>query len=193
MMNPPRSRRAQGSRGPISLRERRRQTGLSPQWDPPVPMREVAEEVSAAGWSVQAAPGNDVTPPWAYTVGLWASHQSPELVIAGLPAAQMTAIMSAVAERIAEGTLQSVTSAIDGICPCPLTVRPVHASWRETSVFSVSDRYYGYVRPRYLQVVWPDRRGRFPGQLGFAGRQPMLWLPVEDHPAGGWARLDQAC
>lgn len=193
MMNPPRSRRAQGSRGPISLRDRRRRAELSPEWDPPVPMREVAQEVSVVGWSVQAASGNHVTPPWAYTVGLWASHQAPELVIAGMPADQMTGIVHAVAERIAEGTPLSVTSAIDGICSRPLTVRPVHASWRETSVFSVSDHYYGYVRPRYLQVVWPDRRGRFPGQLGFAGRQPMLWLPVEDHPAGGWARLDQAC
>jgi hypothetical protein len=146
-----------------------------------------------AGWSVQAASGSDVTPPWAYTVGLWASYQAPELAIAGLPARQLTGILHAVAERIAEGTLRSVAGMIGGICPGPLAVRPVHASWRETSVFSVCDHYYGYVRPRYLQVVWPDRRGRYPGQLGFSGRQPMLWLPVEDHPAGGWARLDQAC
>jgi Domain of unknown function (DUF4262) len=180
MMNPPRSRRA-----PMSLRERRRESGVS--------MHEVAEEVSTVGWAVQAASGNDVTAPWAYTVGLWASHQAPELVISGLPTGRMLAILHAVAERISNGTLMTVANAIAGICPSPLTVRPVHASWRETSVFGVSDNYYGYVRPRYLQVVWPDQHRRYPGQLGFSGRQPMLWLPVEDHPAGTWARLDQAC
>lgn len=169
----------------MSLRERRQGAD--------VPMHEVAEEVSLVGWAVQAASGSNVTSPWAYTVGLWASHQAPELVVTGLPTGQMIAILHAVAERIADGTHVTVATAIDGICPSPLTVRPVHASWRETSVFSVSDHYYGYVRPRYLQLVWPDKRGRYPGQPGFSGRQPMLWLPVEDHPAGGWARLDQAC
>jgi hypothetical protein len=180
MMNPPRTRRS-----PMSLRERRPESGVA--------MHEVAGEVSTVGWAVQASSGNQVTPPWAYTVGLWANYQAPELVISGLPTGQMIAMLHAVAERIAAGTLVTIANAIGGICPCPLTARPVHASWRETSVFAVSDSYYGYVRPRYVQVVWPDQRGRYPGQLGFSGRQPMLWLPVEDHPAGGWARLDQAC
>lgn len=180
MMNPPRSRRAPGSRGPVPVRQL-------------ASISEVAEEISVVGWSVQAASGNDVTAPWAYTVGLWASHQAPELVIAGLPPGQMTEVLHAVAERLAQGGTLPVGGAIDGLRPGPLSVRPVHASWRETSVFGVCDLYYGYVRPRYLQIVWPDRRGRFPGQLGFSRRQPMLWLPVEDHPAGGWARLDQAC
>ena len=86
---------------------------------------------------------------------------------------------------------------LDGICPCSLAVRPVHASWRMTSMFAVSDRYYGYVRPPYLQVVWPDRKDRYPCDPGFQpkyeGRQPMLWLPREDHPPGVWTRIDQLC
>jgi hypothetical protein len=92
-----------------------------------------------------------------------------------------------------------VADDITGICPCTLTIRPVHASWRRTPMFAISDRYYGYAlggRPDYMQVVWPDRRGRYPGDRGFQaryeGRQPMLWLPVEDHPPGPWTRLDRA-
>src|ERR1035441_8469795 len=69
------------------------------------------------------------------------------------------------------------------------------ASWRMTSMFAVSDRYYGYIRPPYLQVVWPDRRDRYPGDSGFQlryeGRQPMLWLPRDDNPPGVWTRIDQ--
>jgi hypothetical protein len=66
-------------------------------------------------------------------------------------------------------------------------------------MFAISDRYYGYAlggRPDHVQVVWPDRRGRYPGERGFharyEGRQPMLWLPVEDHPPGPWTMLDRA-
>jgi hypothetical protein len=66
-----------------------------------------------------------------------------------------------------------------------------------TSMFAVSDRYYGYIRPPYLQVVWPDRKDRYPGDPGFQfkyeGRQPMLWLPLADNPPGVWTRIDQLC
>jgi hypothetical protein len=67
-------------------------------------------------------------------------------------------------------------------------------SWRMTSMFAVSDSFYGWVRPAYLQVVWPDRGSRFPWEPGFdpgfEGDQPLLWLPRDDHPPGSWTRLD---
>src|SRR6266487_3754008 len=75
-----------------------------------------------------------------------------------------------------------------------LAVRPVHQSWRMTSMFTISDCFYGYVRPLYLQIAWPDRKGRFPWEPGFDAEfdddQPMLWLPRDDHPPGAWTRLD---
>jgi Domain of unknown function (DUF4262) len=158
-------------------------------------MADVANDIRTAGWSVAAVLGDVVNPPWAYTTGLWATHHVPELAIAGLPVEHMTIILNSIAERVADGLRIEVADEIDGICPCSLTIRPVHASWRETNIFSISDRYYGYVRPPYLQVVWPDRRGRYPGDRGFQpryeGRQPMLWLPAEDHPPGPWTRIDQ--
>ena len=160
-------------------------------------MRAVAAEIGAVGWSVQTYPGDEFTLPYAYTVGLWHRYRVPELMIAGLLTEHMTVILNAVADRVAEGTQVDVADEIEGICPCALTIRPVHTSWRDTSMFPVSDRYYGYARPPFLQVVWPDRRGRYPGERGFQtryeGRQPMLWLPVDDHPPCTWTRLDEAC
>lgn len=160
-------------------------------------MQAIADDIHTVGWSVSAVLGDEIAPPWAYTVGLWLSYSGPELAMFGLPVEHMTIILNSVGDRIAAGEPTEAGDRLDGICPCSLTIRPVHPSWRATSMFAVSDRYYGYVRPPCLQVVWPDRRGRYPGDLGFQaryeGRQPMLWLPREDHPPGVWTRIDQLC
>jgi hypothetical protein len=162
---------------------------------PEASMQAIAADIRTVGWSVSAVLGDEIAPPWAYTVGLWLSHQGPELTMFGLPVEHLTTILNSMGDRMASGALIEVGDHADGICPCSLAIRPVHASWRTTSLFAISDRYYGYVRPTCLQVVWPDRRGRYPGDRGFQaryeGRQPMLWLPREDHPPGVWTRIDQ--
>ncbi|HEX6520628.1 MAG TPA: DUF4262 domain-containing protein [Streptosporangiaceae bacterium] len=195
MMNPPRRRRV----NPLPNRCRCAECeALAAGINPEAQMRAVADDINTVGWSVATTRNDAFTPPWAYTVGLWLSQNCPELTMAGLPDEHMTVILNSIAERIADGTPIDVADDVDGICPCTLTIRPVHVSWRQTSMFALSDRYYGYAfgdRPAHLQVVWPDRRGRYPGDRGFQarydGRQPMLWLPVEDHPPSIWTRIDQ--
>ena len=125
-------------------------------------MRAVADDIHAVGWSVSGVLGDEIAPPWAYTIGLWLSHQGPELTMFGLPVEHMTIILNSIGERIANGAVIEAGDELDGICPCSLAIRPVRSSWRSTTLFTVSDRYYGYVRPACLQVVWPDRKGRFP-------------------------------
>jgi hypothetical protein len=85
---------------------------------------------------------------------------------------------------------------LDDICPAPLRLRPVEPSWRATSgLLPVADAFYGMVRPPYLQVVWSDKNGRFPGEAGFQPAydqmQPLLWLPRDDNPPAPWTRLDE--
>ena len=198
-MNPPRRRRAtppDQSPGPCRCAECEALTEGA-DLDPQACMQAVAEDIRTVGWSVSAVLGDEIAPPWAYTVGLWLSHQGPELTMFGLPVEHMTVILNSIGERIAHGAPIEAGDRIDGICPCSLAIRPVHESWRMTSMFAVSDRYHGYVRPPYLQVVWPDRRDRYPGDAGFQfkyeGRQPLLWLPRDDNPPGVWTRIDQLC
>jgi hypothetical protein len=195
-MNPPRRRRA----NPPDQRCRCAECDATAEGialDPEACMRAVADDIHAVGWSVSGVLGDEIAPPWAYTIGLWISHQGPELTMFGLPVEHMTIILNSIGERIANGAVIEAGDELDGICPCSLAIRPVRSSWRSTTLFTVSDRYYGYVRPACLQVVWPDRKGRYPGDPGFQpryeGRQPMLWLPREDHPPGVWTRIDQLC
>ena len=112
-----------------------------PDLDPEACMTAVADDIQAVGWSVSAVLGDEIAPPWAYTVGLWLSHQGPELAIYGLPVEHMTVILNSIADRIASGRTIAAGDLIDGICPCSLAVRPVHASWRtRTGITATSGR-----------------------------------------------------
>jgi hypothetical protein len=155
----------------------------------------VAEQVGKHGWAVPVAEAADGPPPWAYSIGVWLTSRFAELIVCGAPAKNMTGIIDAIATRVADGLELEPGDVLTDICPARLALRPVDLSWRMTSMFEVSDEFYGYVRPPYLQVVWADRAGRFPWeprfQPSFAGAQPYLWLPKDDNPPGPWTRIDK--
>jgi hypothetical protein len=185
-------------------------------------MRWVAATVGEHGWAITGRHGDEAAPPWAYSVGMWVSHQVPELVLCGLPVENAAAIINAVGARIADGARIGPGDMLDEAClsemlapfhrtesreaqgcvppegnrPAALALRPVEPSWRTTDgLLGISNAFYGMVRPPYLQVVWPDRSGKFPWDQGFQPRlarlQPLLWLPRDDNPPSPWTRLDQ--
>jgi len=156
----------------------------------------VAATVSEHGWAISGRHGDEAAPPWAYSVGMWLTCQVPELVLCGLPVENAASIVNAIGARIADGADFSPGDVIDDVCPAPLTLRPVEDSWRATpGLLAISDTFYGMVRPPYLQVVWPDKHGRFPWEPGFQSAfdrmQPLLWLHRDDNPPSPWTRLDE--
>jgi uncharacterized protein DUF4262 len=155
----------------------------------------VAATVGEYGWAVSGTRGGDQEPPWAYSVGMWLSNAGPELIVCGLPLESAASIINAIGARVADGADIAPGVMLDDVCQAPLTFRPVDMSWRSSGLMSVSDAFYGMVRPPYLQVVWPDKNDRFPMdpgfQRGFEEMQPMLWLPRDDNPPSPWTRLGQ--
>jgi Domain of unknown function (DUF4262) len=152
-------------------------------------------KIGTRGWAVPGVDGDGALPPWAYSVGMWLTCQTAELVVCGAPARNAIGIINALGARIADGAEFGPDDVLDDVCPARLTFRPVDLSWRTTSMFAVSDAFYGFVRPPYLQVVWADRNGRFPWeprfQASFDSLQPLLWLPRDDNPPTAWTRIDQ--
>ena len=163
-------------------------------YGPDAYLRIITGHIDRIGWAVQGVPGDEQWPSWAYSIGLWHTFRVPELAIFCLSLPNMAAIINEIGRRIADGATIAPDDGIDGVSPCTFTIRPVHESWRATSLFVVSDTVYGYLRPSYLQVVWPDRLGVLPWELGFEARfndlQPLLWLPRDDHPPGAWTQID---
>jgi hypothetical protein len=168
---------------------------VGPGADRVASMNWITTQIGEHGWAVSGIHGDGQLPPWAYSVGMWLTCQSAELVACGIPARNGAGIINAIGSRIADGDQIGPDDVITDICPAPLTVRPVDLSWRMTSLFALSDEFYGFVRPPYLQVVWADMNGRFPWEPGFQtdflDMQPLLWLPRDDNPPSPWTRIDQ--
>ena len=158
-------------------------------------MAAISAEIGAAGWTTVAVDREDVAPPWAYSVGMWITHRGVDLAMFGTPMDLARDIFSVLGERMADGWMPSPGDVIDDLGQRPLRLCRIHVSWRETSLFAFSDICHGIVRPPMLQVVWPDRDGRFPGEatgpvpVRPCDVQPMCWLPVDDNPPGPWTRL----
>ena len=155
----------------------------------------VATTVGEHGWAISGRHGDRSAPPWAYSVGMWLASQATELIVCGLPVENGASIINTIGARISGGTDFTADDVVTDVCPAALTFRPVHVSWRDGRLFPASDAFYGMVRPPYLQVVWSDKEGRFPGEAGFSAAfdpmQPLLWLPRDDNPPSPWTRLVQ--
>jgi hypothetical protein len=156
-------------------------------------MQWILTQVASAGWAVTGVSSDDDTPPWAYSIGLWASHGHPDVAIFGRRLAHLAVIGRALCQRVADEELLSAGDEIDDVYTSRLAIREIHPSWRLTTLFRASDQFHGYIRPPMFQVAWADSDGTLPWEQRFepllAEAQPMLWLPVDDHPPGPWTRL----
>jgi hypothetical protein len=147
----------------------------------------VVRHVRKTGWSVAMIAGEVE---FAYTIGVWHTFRRPEVVMFGLDGEGMAHWLNACVRRgrdhgwPAEG--EEFPGVLDGF---PVQLRPVHASW-DDALFGSAWRFYQGVTVPVVQLVWPDRNGLWPWQeeatITCRTRQASAWLPVAEHPAGGW-------
>jgi hypothetical protein len=119
-------------------------------------------------------------PEYAFSVGLYYSYSHPEIVIMGLNSNTAKCIINDIAELIENGATFEICSLYDEI------VKGYPVAFIEVNISNYRE-YLGYANWFYsslpspypaLQMVWPDKEGKFPWQDGydehFRSLQPLL-------------------
>ncbi|MCH5677311.1 DUF4262 domain-containing protein [Streptomyces gilvus] len=142
------------------------------------------------GWQVVMVPADGQGPGWAYTIGLWHSHRISELAMFGLDIHVMQSILNDIGRRAVEGATVRAGQEWHDVASVPVVLTAVDYRWYK-AFFGTAIGFYRRPPVPFLQVLWPDREGDFPGQPGgedLLGRQPRLSLPPEEHPVGVWTQ-----
>jgi hypothetical protein len=127
------------------------------------------------GWTGYYTKMPDQPAYYAYTVGFTRSFEFPEAVVTGLDLDTSNAVLAALGAQLASGERPAFHVAIDLDLTFPVVLQPVLATARPLLV--LAEGFYGADPYEAIQVVWPDRHGRFPWEAGHrqAGSyQPLL-------------------
>lgn len=143
--------------------------------------RQMMAQIHKVGWYNLHVAEENGSPEFAFTIGHFENRSHPELIIIGLRPGTAEQFLNLAADRI--------TSANEKIIPYKkyndladgVTVAFVPVAYK------YYDEYLGYANWYYdsmpkpfpaLQLVWPDRAGRFPWEDGYDQRilklQPLL-------------------
>jgi hypothetical protein len=152
--------------------------------------QKIIDNVAEHGWFCVSVFGNP-DPTFSYTVGLWETLGTPELIIFGQPLKLMHSMLWTAFRQIKAGKTrvrdgERWSGLIDGF---DCISRPVHESQIVRDHFNSAIWYHGYTggdgKPlSAFQLFWPGvKDGLFPWEknCGEAVRelQPLLYLPIE--------------
>jgi hypothetical protein len=131
---------------------------------PEVIRHAVKVAIATRGWLTTAVTGDQLHPAaqFTYTTGLHTSRSHPELVVAALSAQVAHGLITAAVRLIDSGTRLEDGGQYSEIAEgLPIRARAV-TPHNCAVTFGATRLWYGQDVPR-LQLVWPDTRGRFPG------------------------------
>lgn len=140
-------------------------------------LRKVRDDITKYGLSVIAVPSDGKTPSLAYSVGLWQGHHHPEIVTFGLPPRVAHVIINDIGKGVLAGKKFKDGDIVKKLANFPVALVSVPKD-RFEGVLNVCLAFYEHSEFEALQLVWPDREGRFPWQNGFDEKfrraQPLL-------------------
>jgi len=139
----------------------------------------IRENVDEYGVHVMSVHGGEGGGGFSYSIGLWKTLGVPEVLCLGLPAASAHGIINHIANLVREGAkLRDGDERHDVLNDYPCRFRTLAAEHFDEHMGYANWFYEGKTFP-VLQLVYPDREGRFPGEEGtsdtFNTDQPILW------------------
>jgi hypothetical protein len=152
-------------------------------------LREFAADIATHGWIVMKVSANTQSDPdFAYSIGLWQTYEHPEIILVGLPLDIGHQIINAVGAAVQNGKRYTAGSISDEFLEgYTVTFRTV-PEYQYGAYLGWGTRYYRHAPFPVLQLVFPDRAGRWPWHADvaadFRSAQPVL----ADEPEPPWAR-----
>ena len=123
----------------------------------PIPA-EIRTMVADHGWAAVAV---DSQPPFSYTAGLWRLSDHPELIVTGLPAETAKWLLDRAVAMVRDGKPLKTGVTVPGLIgKHSAAIRDVELSQLPQLAFA-ADLYQGVLFTA-VQIVWPDRDGRYP-------------------------------
>lgn len=118
--------------------------------------------ITSVGWSCLAIGADPDTyqPGYVYTVGLSRTFGHPELMILGISHGAAQQILNDIGAMIAAGAEFSDHQRVDTVASMPLVFREIPPNTAR-SYCKAAETVLGNP-PKYLQVVWPDKAGKYP-------------------------------
>jgi hypothetical protein len=123
--------------------------------------------IAREGWAMAGVGTKKAARTYVYTAGLQKTFAHPDLIMFGIPPTQAHGVFDVIAQRVKEGEPVHEGVMVLGAANVPLMPRAADAARVELFVPPQIARG----KYNYLQIVWPDGKGRFPWELGFDRRR----------------------
>jgi hypothetical protein len=151
--------------------------------------RKLLTDVRAGGWHVVLIPGDAETPGWAFTIGLYANFDHPEIVVFGLPRHVAHPLLNEIGEQVKAGQRFESDQLSGGLLEgVDCTFRLVRESWYPPFLGYANWFHQGTNYP-VLQLIWPDKEQHFPWDASF--REDWLFAqPLLHHEDAAEARVE---
>jgi hypothetical protein len=140
----------------------------------------VRHNVAEYGCHVMKVAADDEGAGFAYSIGLTQTYGQPEVICFGLRDDVMHSMVNEMRDQMAGGVRfkdgDQVPGLIEGyVCILKRTVRTLYREY-----FGYALWFYGGDNFEALQIVWPDKRNRYPWDAGYdapSNQQPITWQP----------------
>lgn len=182
-----------GTRIGISMlsdeRERLRQTAVDAN------EKKIRDDLAKCSCSVVQVKAEGGVPGWSYTVGLFKTFGSPEIIVIGLEEEVALSLLNRVANLLENGRrFHEGDRQCDLLSTVECEFRHVERRWVR-HVMGYGAGFYGRDTFPVLQCVYPDLNNRFPWDVNLSkewrARQPLIFANAWTHvEADFWAAND---
>lgn len=132
--------------------------------------RYLLQTLERHGWYVIKVGAGAEAAAFAYSLGLFKTFGQPEVILFGLDLDTMHTLINDVGEAVRKGRRfaagDSCDELLDGYTCTFRSVSPAHL--RDNMTYT--QWFYGHDEFPAVQLVWPDRNGKFPWDDGFDDR-----------------------